>query len=94
MQKEKADRYEVVGKLGEGGFGLVFVVLDKRDFRQYVLKEVRNSSSFCSWASVHTSFFASLHKVCCVNEEEAKDAMREVRIIFSLGNHVAVLDSL
>jgi hypothetical protein len=62
VQKEKADRYEVVGKLGEGGFGLVFVVLDKRDFRQYVLKEVLNSMSgvtFCSWVHIHICCFTS-----------------------------------
>jgi NIMA (never in mitosis gene a)-related kinase len=56
--KERADRYQVIDKLGEGGFGLVFIVLDKWDFRQYVLKEV-----------------------CCVNEEEAKNALREMVLL-------------
>ncbi|KAL6052873.1 Serine/threonine-protein kinase Nek5 [Balamuthia mandrillaris] len=37
---KRASRYEVVDKLGEGSFGLTFVVLDKVDFRHYVLKEV------------------------------------------------------
>jgi serine/threonine protein kinase len=35
-----AERYEVTRPLGEGGFGKAFVVLDKQDFRQYVLKRM------------------------------------------------------
>lgn len=30
----------MIDKLGEGGFGLTFVVMDKGDFRHYVLKEI------------------------------------------------------
>lgn len=40
IKKRTAERYEVVDKLGEGGFGLTFVVMDKGDFRHYVLKEI------------------------------------------------------
>jgi NIMA (never in mitosis gene a)-related kinase len=35
------DNYEKVKKLGEGGFGKVFLVTDKRDHKQYVMKEVQ-----------------------------------------------------
>jgi serine/threonine protein kinase len=39
-QSKVAERYEVTRPLGEGGFGKAFVVLDKQDFRQYVLKQM------------------------------------------------------
>ncbi len=39
-QSKVAERYEVTRPLGEGGFGKAFVVLDKQDFRQYVLKRM------------------------------------------------------
>ncbi|KAL6058321.1 Serine/threonine-protein kinase Nek1 [Balamuthia mandrillaris] len=39
-----AERYEVGKALGEGGFGKAFVVLDKYDFRQYVLKQMKCES--------------------------------------------------
>jgi serine/threonine protein kinase len=39
-QKQIAQRYDVIQKLSSGSFGTTYVVQDKTDLRQYVLKKV------------------------------------------------------
>eukprot|EP01088_Endostelium_zonatum_P015975 TRINITY_DN4123_c2_g1_i1.p1 TRINITY_DN4123_c2_g1~~TRINITY_DN4123_c2_g1_i1.p1 ORF type:complete len:971 (-),score=266.82 TRINITY_DN4123_c2_g1_i1:72-2984(-) len=38
--KKISSRYEIVKPLGEGSFGKTFIILDKANFRQYVLKRI------------------------------------------------------
>lgn len=69
-QKQIAARYDLVQLLGHGSFGSTFIVQDKEDLRQYVLKRVtckNQEDVYAAMREVRTRSRLARHtsRACC-----------------------------